>query len=570
MLSEKKAKGLKGDLGSNKDHPHKPKTHNLRKHDKLLKVVTSSRSLGTSSNSIPKHSKLKGDNGKILSKSEKSLIDLAASRNSKMSTNSGVLDKLTKIEKARKEILTNFDASQREGSGSSGDGEETAQKTTNLSNKENVPPEVYEKHRKLYEELSQFFPNGNHHPMGIDVTSIRPKRHRIEEFDDGNYEIYPVEQNDDENDEENDEELENTEDGFARDFALVENDDDDFVPIPRSRRDIDVSTGHEMKRKLSPDPSKKYDEYAMQTASSKPIEVLYDGKRPGSYYQEPTSNNLQKLSSDEELEDEASLSDPVYERQKEAYLKTELGSGMTTIEQPQKLGSRSDESSAIVSPSHNLQIQENKTNKFSSTMAQKSESSPHVDTAKINMKGPKIGTDPGLPANLQAEKYAEEGHDHQQRQMHKKKKGKKRYRKQGKDIEGINDKSNWKGNGRKAVKQISHLGSKSTQDQKIMHKAQKHRKNSKGTKVQTGEFSEQLGKAGKAKSRRKRIKLVMEKRKRKAERSLDGEAWDSKQVKVLVCRKTTGKVWRPETSDIKIFLQTLLKSKGLTNPTFTF
>ena len=560
MLSEKKAKGLKGDLGGNTDYSHKPKTHNLRKHDKLTKVVTSSRSPEISSNKIPKTKKLKGDDGKMLSKSQKSLIDLAASRNSKLSTNSGVLDKLTKIEKARKEILTNFDASQREGSGSSGDGEETDEKKTNLSDKKNVPTEVFEKHRKLYEELSQFFPNGNHQPMEKDMTSIRPKRHRIEEFDDGNYEIYPVEQYDDENDDENEEELENTGDGLAKDFAPIENDDDDFVHAPRPRREIDVSidvsTGHEMKRKLSPDPSKKYDEYTMQAASSKPIEVLYDGKHTGSYYQEPISSNLQKLSSNEGFEDQTSLSDPVYERQKEAYLKAELGSGMT-IEQTQKLGSGSGEPSAVVKPSSNVQLQENMTNRFSSMIVQKAKSSPRVDTAKINMKGPKIGTDPGLPSNLEAEKYVEEEHDHQQKKMHKKKKGKKKYRKQGKDIEGIHEKSNWNGGGRKAVKEISDLGSKSTPNQKVTHKAQKHHKNSKGTKVKTGEFSEQLEKAGKAKSRRKRIKLVMEKRKRKAERSLDGETWNSNQVNVLTYRKTSEKISRPKSFDIKVFLPTL-------------
>ena len=514
MLSEKKAKGLKGDPGHKGNIGHKPKIDNIRKHDKLLEIMTNQ---DNSPENSPESNKLKGDTGIISSHPQ----SLRSSKNSSINTNSGVLDNLSRVENERKEILSNFDASQREGSGSSGNYEQAAhRKLSGTAEKEEVHKEVYEKHRKLYEELSQFFPNGNQRSIGTDELSIRPKRNRIDDSDGGDYEIYSAEQFDDEDDNEgNDEELDDSEEGLAKAFAVIDS-GENFEYAPRSRRNVDEAVDQGMKRKISPYPSQKYDEYAIEVASANPVEVMYDGKSAGSSYKEPTINSLQKLSAEKGSDDQMSLTDPVYERQKNEYMKKEFGSGLEATGQTENSESGSGGSGNVIGLISKSQSQEP-----SSKIVQKSESSSHVDAAKINMKGPKIGTDPGRPAYLEPERYNEEQHTQQQKQMHKKKKGKRKYRNEGKDIEGIKEAQEWKNDGRKKIKHVSDQGGKISHDEKVVHKMQKHGKKHKGSGVKTGEFSEQLEKIGKAKSRRKRIKLVMEKRKRKAERSLNSETW---------------------------------------------
>ena len=525
MLSEKIAKGLKGDPGRNGNKFHKLYIDNKRKHDKLLETRTKN------NNNAPKSSSgsspLKGDTGIISSHSQNShSLDSDASEKSELNTNSGVLDKLSEIENKRKDILTNFDASQREGSGNSGNYEQTAERNINLSGKEGLS-EAYEKHRKLYEELSRFFPNKNKQSVDVIAPTLRPKRQYFEEYDEGNYEVYPTDENDDENDEETDEELDDSKEAVAGTFALLET-GDNFEGAPRSRRDIDAVVDQGEKRKLSPYPSKTYDDYTTEGPLSQPVEKLYDGKSPGSGNREPTTNKLQKLSSGNGPEDNLSLSEADYERKKNEYLMKEFGPGVITAGNMHDTDLEYGESGYFKDPMNNIQSHEDNANKLASKTVQKSDKSPHLDAAKINMKGPKIGTDPGIPANFEPEKYTGEQRKQQQKQMHKKKKGQRKYRKEGKDIEGMKEAPEWKNDRHKKVKQVSDLGGKtSSQDQKMIHKTQKHGKNHKGSNVKTGEFSEQLGKIGKAKSRRKRIKLVMEKRKRKAERSLNIETWSS-------------------------------------------
>ena len=548
MISENKAKGPKGDSGYKHRNAEKAKINNMRKHDNLLHEMMGVDNSESQPENNPKNTRLKGDNGKVLSHSEKKWLHsffghdvLHGDKNTEINTNAGVLDKLNHIEEERKQILTNFHASQREESSGSGNYEQSSlgeTKTKNTAKNEKVPSQVYEKHRQLYEELSQFFPNGNHQSLASETSSLRAKRHRIEEFDDVGYDLNPdVDYDDDDVDEEaSDEETDYDDLGqesLAREIAANEA-DEEYGGMSRSRRSSEDIVDKGFKRKVSPDPAKNYDDYDKEATSPRPMEVPYENQKIALSYQEPTSNNLEKISSEKSFEDQSNLADPAYERKKSKYLEIELGSGLP-VGRSDYSGLESGESGNFRAPIKSSYLQGNSAKGVSFKAAQKSVSAKikgensRLDTAKINMKGPKIGTDPGRP--IEAEKYVEEEKQQVHKHMHKKKKGKKKYQK--KDKEGVKERTEWRNNGHKNVKEVADLGGKGNQE--IGHVKHEHGKEVKGLKSKTGEFSEQLGRIGKAKSRRKRIKLVMEKRKRKAERSLNGETWGSNKKVSMLC-----------------------------------
>lgn len=538
MLSEKKAKGPKGDKGVMKNEAHQAKIDNMRKHDKLLQIMTNDDSSESQIENKAKNSRLKGDNGKVLSHSEKKWLHsffghdpLHANENQKMSTNSQVLDKLSKIDEERKQILTKFDSSQREGSGVSDQDEEQNQGNENETDElGKVPKQVYEKHQRLFEELSQFFPSRNHHLS--EKSSIRPKRHRLEEYDESNYELYPDEIYDDENEDEDNEELDDDNADEQVEFARAIDPseyNDEFDSLTRSRRSLDDSTDNQLKRKLSPNPSENFDEYGRGASSLRPEEVPYDSQKQIVSYKEATVNSVFKVSSEKATEEEMNQPDPVYERQKLEYLKKEFGSGMTinSGEEEDNLGPRSGNGQSDIrySPVTRSSLKENNSAK---TLHASQDNSARVtakgiEAAKINMKGPKIGTDPGRPVYMMTEKYNEEKEKHKDKLNRKKKK--KKYKEQTNGMDDLEGQTELKNDEDKTRKKVSDLGEEMREEQKSVHVGKTGEKTAKGTKSGESKFSQPLGKIGKAKSRRKRIKLVMEKRKRKAERSLNGDLW---------------------------------------------
>ena len=540
MLSEKKAKKAKGDPGYKQFSTDRAKIDNKRKNDKLIQVMKSNENSELQDDRKSMNTRLKGDNGNVLSHSERKWLHsffghnvLHADTSARTSTNTEVIDKLSHIDDERKQILRKFESSQRESSGASGNYEHQVQSNGKMLEK--FPPQMYEKHQKLYEELSQFFPNRNHDSTEMEESSLRPKRHRVEKYDESDDESYPIEIYNDNDEGENDNDVE---DDYGRKMfaAAIDLGDyyDEFEGTPRSRRTVDEVS--DFKRKISPSADQKYDEYEKGTASSQPVEVPYEKQKLTVSYKEQMTNNIEKMSPQNAFEDRASLHEADYERKKNEYLRKAFGSGFQIESAGNTDYSGSESGNGGSGNFHGLIEKSEKGTSdeaLSFTTGKKSEpkQSRIADAAKINMKGPKIGTDPGRPAYLEGERYLEEDQG-PRKELHNRKKKHRKYHKESNHVESQKEPSIHRNEGRKNVKQVSHLKENALGDSKQVHMGKMKGKNSKGAGSEIGDssYSEQLGKVGKAKSRRKRIKLVMEKRKRKAERSLNMESWSSKSM----------------------------------------
>ena len=610
MLSEVKAKGRKGDPGRKQSTFDKNHVSNMRKHGNINKHEFD-KDIEIASQTEPKTHKLRGDNGLNLVRSDKKSLhsffgdDVVHSRDStpfkspknsqKFSANSDVIKHLNKVDEDRRKILTSFDKSQREGSGESGDnssGEITkhdfhAEKDENPSDK---TMKDYEKHRQLFQELSQFFP-GDKNRLAETEQNLRPKRNHLEEVDNWNYDDPPEEYDADE-EEAYDDSDHNEAEGFARDIGDHEI-YDEFDSLPRYRRDIESAQGNSRTsktgttRKLNPYPTPKFDEYEKSESAATPSEVPYDQQKSGLNYHEQTDSSLRQISNKDDKGENMEQKEMEYQRMKEEYeyqifgLKSEgSGSGSGVYTSDTKTSNRdemhevtesSDEEGSDIQvdhvknnsgsvnsyngkpkgnrnhrPTNGLYLKDDSgSGTHKSTLIQASAKLSNQNTNSqttaqhLNMLGPKVGTDQGKPKpGTGLKTWTHEKH-------HKNGKRKRKHHrkvKDGLDIQRqaqLNTQVESKQGGAPNLKYAAPnqqkwapKQGKIATNQVDLSRPQQAKVGLNLTEVnansKTPQFSTQLGKIGEAKSRRKRIKLVMEKRKRKAARSLgnDNFSWN--------------------------------------------
>ena len=609
MLSEVKAKGPKGDPGRKLSTFDKNYVSNMRKHGNINKHEFD-KYIGVVSQTEPAIHKLKGDNGVKLVRSDKKRLhsffgdDVVHSRDStpnkspkisqKFSGNSDVIKHLKKVDEDRRKILTSFDKSQREGSGESGDNSsgDTTIHDFHAENDQNPSDKAmkdYEKHRKLFQELSQFFP-GDKNRLTETEQNLRPKRNHFEEVDNWNNDDPPEEYDADEEEAYDDSDNYEAE-GFVRDVGGREI-YDEFDRMPRYRRDIESAPGNSRtsktgtKRKLNPYPTPKYDEYEKSESAATPSEVPYDQQKSGLNYHEPADSSLRQISNKDDKGENMEQKEMENQRMKDEYehqifgLTSEgsgSGSGEYTSDTKTSNGDEmhevtesSDEEGSGVQfghvksnsgsmnsyngkpignsnhgPTNGLYLKDDGgSGTHKSTLIQASvklanqNTNSQTTSQHLNMLGPKVGTDQGKPKPETGVKtWTAEKH-------HKNGKRKRKHQKKVKD--GLNLKQQAQLNTQTEGKQNAapNLKFAAPNQQKLAPKQRKIATNQLDlsrpqqakvglnlTKVnvdsKTPKFSTQLGKIGEAKSRRKRIKLVMEKRKRKAARSLGNDNFSS-------------------------------------------
>eukprot|EP00112_Aurelia_sp_Birch-Aquarium-sp1_P010958 Seg2316.3 transcript_id=Seg2316.3/GoldUCD/mRNA.D3Y31 product="hypothetical protein" protein_id=Seg2316.3/GoldUCD/D3Y31 len=607
MLSEVKAKGQKGDPGRKQSTLKENHHSNMRKHGNINKHEFDKNHEIASKTGHTSH-KLKGDNGDDSSRNDKKKLhsffgdDVVNSRDStpnksrkiseKLPANSDVIKHLRRVDEERRKILTSFDKSQKEGSGESGDhsSDETTTNEFHAENDQNPSDKTtkdYEKHRQLFQELSQFFP-GDKNRLAETEQNLRPKRNHLEEMDSWNNDDPPEEYDENEEEDYDDSDHYETE-GFVKDISDNEI-YDEFDSMPRYRRDVESAQGNSRtsktgtKRKLNPYPTPKFDEYGNSESAATPSEVPYDQQKSGLNYHEPADNSLRQISNKDDKGENMEQKEIEYQRMKEEYehqifgLKSQgpgSGSGEYTsdtrtshADEMQQVTESSDEDGSGVQfnhvkgnsgsvDSHNGKPKGNRkvgptnilylkddsgSGTHKSTLTEASPKVTDQDTNSqtaaqhLNMLGPKVGTDQGKPKpGTEVKTWTEEKH-------HKNGKRKRKHHKKAKDE--LNSQQQAQLN-KQTERGASNLKYAAPNQQKLVPKEgyvptnkvdlsktkpQEAKAELNLTKVhvhsKTPTFSTQLGKIGEAKSRRKRIKLVMEKRKRKAARSLGTDSFN--------------------------------------------